>query len=98
MKIIPQLMLMEGGENPISPDCRHTHEIPPAEITPSVRDPFKKICTPERMRYPEIYKQNQIASVQKGLIQQQEDQTNTNDNIPPIEEAMERKPYGLRIF
>jgi hypothetical protein len=20
------------------------------------------------------------------------------DNIPPIEEAMERKPYGLRIF
>jgi hypothetical protein len=32
------------------------------------------------------------------LIQQQEDQTNTKDNIPPIEEAMERKPYGLRIF
>jgi hypothetical protein len=30
--------------------------------------------------------------------QQQEDQTNTKDNIPPIEEAMERKPYGLRIF
>jgi hypothetical protein len=30
--------------------------------------------------------------------QQQEDQTNTQDNIPPIEEAMERKPYGLRIF
>jgi hypothetical protein len=29
------------------------------------------------------------------LIQQQEDQTNTKDNIPPIEEAMERKPYGL---
>jgi hypothetical protein len=27
-------------------------------------------------------------------IQQQEDQ----DNILPIEEAMERKPYGLRIF
>jgi hypothetical protein len=24
--------------------------------------------------------------------------TNTKDNIPPIEEAMERKPYGLRIF
>jgi hypothetical protein len=32
------------------------------------------------------------------LIQQQEDQTDTKDNIPPIEEAMERKPYGLRIF
>jgi hypothetical protein len=32
------------------------------------------------------------------LIQQQEDQTNTKDNIPPIEEATERKPYGLRIF
>jgi hypothetical protein len=32
------------------------------------------------------------------LIQLQEDQTNTKDNIPPIEEAMERKPYGLRIF
>jgi hypothetical protein len=31
-------------------------------------------------------------------IQQQEDQTNTKDNIPPIEEATERKPYGLRIF
>jgi hypothetical protein len=31
-------------------------------------------------------------------IQQQEDQTNTKDDIPPIEEAMERKPYGLRIF
>jgi hypothetical protein len=29
---------------------------------------------------------------------QQEDQTNTKDNIPPIEEATERKPYGLRIF
>jgi hypothetical protein len=25
-------------------------------------------------------------------------QTNTKDNIPPIEETMERKPYGLRIF
>jgi hypothetical protein len=34
----------------------------------------------------------------KGLIQQQEDQTNTKDNIPPIEEATERKLYGLRIF
>jgi hypothetical protein len=22
----------------------------------------------------------------------------TKDNIPPIEEATERKPYGLRIF
>jgi hypothetical protein len=32
------------------------------------------------------------------LIQQQEDQTNTKDNIPPIEEATEHKPYGLRIF
>jgi hypothetical protein len=32
------------------------------------------------------------------LIQQQEDQTNTKDNIPPIEEATERKPYGLKIF
>jgi hypothetical protein len=32
------------------------------------------------------------------LIQQQEDQTNTKDNTPPIEEATERKPYGLRIF
>jgi hypothetical protein len=32
------------------------------------------------------------------LIQQQEDQTNTKDNIPPVEEATERKPYGLRIF
>jgi hypothetical protein len=32
------------------------------------------------------------------LIQQQEDQTNSKDNIPPIEEATERKPYGLRIF
>jgi hypothetical protein len=32
------------------------------------------------------------------LIQQQEEQTNTKDNIPPIEEATERKPYGLRIF
>jgi hypothetical protein len=32
------------------------------------------------------------------LIQQQEDQTNSKDNIPPIEEAMERKPYGLGIF
>jgi hypothetical protein len=32
------------------------------------------------------------------LIQHQEDQTNTKDNIPPIEEATERKPYGLRIF
>jgi hypothetical protein len=37
-------------------------------------------------------------SVIKCLIQQQEDQTNTKDNIPPIEEAMECKPYGLRIF
>jgi hypothetical protein len=34
----------------------------------------------------------------KCLIQQQEDQTNTKDNIPPIEEATEGKPYGLRIF
>jgi hypothetical protein len=33
-----------------------------------------------------------------SLIQQQEDQINTKDNIPPIEEATERKPYGLRIF
>jgi hypothetical protein len=32
------------------------------------------------------------------FIQQQEDQTNTKDNIPPIEEATECKPYGLRIF
>jgi hypothetical protein len=32
------------------------------------------------------------------LIQQQEDQINIKDNIPPIEEATERKPYGLRIF
>jgi hypothetical protein len=32
------------------------------------------------------------------LIQQEEDQTNTKDNIPPMEEATERKPYGLRIF
>jgi hypothetical protein len=32
------------------------------------------------------------------LDEAQEDQTNTKDNIPPIEEAMERKPYGLRIF
>jgi hypothetical protein len=32
------------------------------------------------------------------VIQQQEDQTNRKDNIPPIEEATERKPYGLRIF
>jgi hypothetical protein len=32
------------------------------------------------------------------FIQQQEDQTNTKDNIPPIEGATERKPYGLRIF
>jgi hypothetical protein len=24
--------------------------------------------------------------------------TNTKDNIPPIEEVMEHKPYGLRIF
>jgi hypothetical protein len=32
------------------------------------------------------------------LIQQQEDQTNTKDNTSPIEEATERKPYGLRIF
>jgi hypothetical protein len=31
-------------------------------------------------------------------LQQQEDQTNSKDNIPPIEEATERKPYGLRIF
>jgi hypothetical protein len=31
-------------------------------------------------------------------IQQEEDQTNTKDNIPPIEEATERKPYGLIIF
>jgi hypothetical protein len=30
-------------------------------------------------------------------LQQEEDQTNTKDNIP-IEEATERKPYGLRIF
>jgi hypothetical protein len=29
---------------------------------------------------------------------QQEDQTNSKDNIPPIEEATERKLYGLRIF
>jgi hypothetical protein len=36
--------------------------------------------------------------IKNNLIQQQEDQTNTKDNIPPIEEAMERKPYGLRIF
>jgi hypothetical protein len=34
----------------------------------------------------------------EGLIQQQEDKTNTEDNIPPIEEATERKSYGLRIF
>jgi hypothetical protein len=35
-----------------------------------------------------------------GLLDeaQQEDQTNTKDNIPPIEEFTERKPYGLRIF
>jgi hypothetical protein len=32
------------------------------------------------------------------LIQQQEDQINTKDKIPPIEETTERKPYGLRIF
>jgi hypothetical protein len=36
--------------------------------------------------------------VHECLIQQQEDQTNTKDNIPPIEEATERKLYGLRIF
>jgi hypothetical protein len=34
----------------------------------------------------------------KCLIQQQEAQTNTKDNIPPTEEATERKPYGLTIF
>jgi hypothetical protein len=39
-----------------------------------------------------------LANFTESLIQQQEDQTNTKDNIPPIEEAMERKPYGLRIF
>jgi hypothetical protein len=33
-----------------------------------------------------------------SLIQQQEEHTNTKDNIPPIEEATERKPYGLKIF
>jgi hypothetical protein len=36
--------------------------------------------------------------MRQRLIKQQEDQTNTKDNIPPIEETMERKPYGLRIF
>jgi hypothetical protein len=48
------------------------------------------------------YKSNLIHSAQcyqdECLIQQQEDQTNTKDNIPPIEEATESKPYGLRIF
>jgi hypothetical protein len=34
----------------------------------------------------------------EGLTQQQEDQTNSKDNIPPIEVAMERKPFGLRNF
>jgi hypothetical protein len=42
-----------------------------------------------------LQKANQLF---KGNYQQQEDQTNTKDNISPIEEAMERKPYGLRIF
>jgi hypothetical protein len=41
---------------------------------------------------------HKYATVLECLIQQQDDQTNTKDNIPPIEEATERKPYGLRIF
>jgi hypothetical protein len=39
-----------------------------------------------------------VTLVNECLIQQQEDQTNIKDIIPPIEEATERKPYGLRIF
>jgi hypothetical protein len=39
-----------------------------------------------------------IDAASKITNQQQEDQTNTKDNIPPIEEAMERKPSGFRIF
>jgi hypothetical protein len=39
-----------------------------------------------------------VGKIGRGLIQQQEDQTNTKDNIPPIGEATERKSYGLRIF
>jgi hypothetical protein len=34
----------------------------------------------------------------EALIQQQQDQMNSKDNFPPIEEATEREPYGLRIF
>jgi hypothetical protein len=41
---------------------------------------------------------NQLHSQAQCLMQQQEDQINTKDNIPPIEEATERKSYGLRIF
>jgi hypothetical protein len=36
--------------------------------------------------------------VEMCLIQQQEDQINTKDNLPSIEEATEREPCGLRIF
>jgi hypothetical protein len=32
------------------------------------------------------------------LIQQQEDQINTQDNLPSTEEATEREPCGLRII
>jgi hypothetical protein len=45
----------------------------------------------------QLFKGNYHYIIQ-SYIQQQEDQTNTKDNIPPIEEATERRPYGLRIF
>jgi hypothetical protein len=32
------------------------------------------------------------------IIQQEEDQINTQDNLPSIEDAMEREPCGLRII
>jgi hypothetical protein len=48
----------------------------------------------DSLRYPEKGNRTNLIL----FIQQQEDQTNTKDNLPPIEEATEREPYGLRIF
>jgi hypothetical protein len=44
-----------------------------------------------------LLKQPHSLRTHECLIQQ-EDQINTKDNLPPIEEATEREIYGLRIF
>jgi hypothetical protein len=48
--------------------------------------------------YLYIYKYPTKHARDQCLVQQQEDQINTQDNLPSIEEATEREPCGLRII